>query len=147
MALHLHDSRAAPAFSPDDYLGGGLRAGELTLLGGAQGLGETMMALQIARNAVAQGGRATYLCYEHDVEQLPERLIAMEAGAVGGRDAPGLDEVHRALSTPGEKRPLADRLGDCGDVALSTISSLRERLQLVRAQDRVPAPPSFGRSR
>lgn len=121
-------------FTPlDDYLGGGLREGELALLGGAQGLGKTMMALQIARNAVAQGGRATYICYEHDVEQLLERLIAMEAGAVGGWDAPGLDEVHRALSTPGDERPLADRLGDCGDVALSAINSYGERLQLVRA--------------
>ena len=42
-------------FTPlDKTIGAGLRAGELLLIGGAQGTGKTTMALQMARN-VASG--------------------------------------------------------------------------------------------
>jgi replicative DNA helicase len=64
----------------DKTLGGGVRAGELLLIGGAQGTGKTTMALQIARN-IAIGGQASvlYICFEHDEEYLLARLIAMES--------------------------------------------------------------------
>ncbi len=68
-------------FTPlDKTIGGGLRSGELLLIGGAQGTGKTTMALQMARN-VASGGQANvlYLCFEHDEEYLLNRLIAMES--------------------------------------------------------------------
>jgi len=68
-------------FTPlDKTIGSGLRAGELLLLGGAQGTGKTTMALQMARN-VASGGQANvlYLCFEHDEQYLLNRLIAMES--------------------------------------------------------------------
>lgn len=120
-------------FTPlDDYLGGGLRSGDLALLGGPQGLGKTVLALQIARNIVAAGGRATYVCYEHDVEQLFERLIAMEIGSAGGWHAPGLDEIRQALATEVDLRPLADRFGDSGAAAVAALRSYGDRLRLVR---------------
>ena len=58
----------------------GLRAGELLLIGGAQGTGKTTMALQMARN-VASGGQANvlYICFEHEEQYLLNRLIAMES--------------------------------------------------------------------
>ncbi len=68
-------------FTPmDKTIGGGLRAGELFLIGGAQGTGKTTMALQMARN-IASGGQANvlYLCFEHDEAYLLNRLIAMES--------------------------------------------------------------------
>jgi replicative DNA helicase len=68
-------------FTPlDKSIGGGLRAGELLLLGGAQGTGKTTMALQMARNIV-MGGQASvlYVCFEHDEEYLLNRIIAMES--------------------------------------------------------------------
>src|SRR5512141_148394 len=68
-------------FTPlDKTIGTGLRAGELLLIGGAQGTGKTTMALQMARN-VASGGQANvlYICYEHDELYLLNRLIAMES--------------------------------------------------------------------
>lgn len=68
-------------FTPlDKTIGSGLRAGELMLIGGAQGTGKTTMALQMARN-VASGGQANvlYLCFEHDEPYLLNRLIAMES--------------------------------------------------------------------
>src|SRR3954464_12436081 len=68
-------------FTPlDKTIGGGLRAGELLLIGGAQGTGKTTMALQMARN-IASGGQASvlYICFEHDEEYLLNRIIAMES--------------------------------------------------------------------
>src|SRR4026209_790731 len=68
-------------FTPlDKTIGTGLRAGELMLIGGAQGTGKTTMALQMARN-IASGGQANalYLCFEHDEAYLMNRLIAMES--------------------------------------------------------------------
>ena len=68
-------------FTPlDKTIGNGLRAGELLLIGGAQGTGKTTMALQMARN-VASGGQANvlYICFEHDEQYLLNRLIAMES--------------------------------------------------------------------
>lgn len=68
-------------FTPlDKTIGTGLRAGELLLIGGAQGTGKTTMALQMARN-VASGGQANvlYLCFEHDEQYLLNRLIAQES--------------------------------------------------------------------
>jgi replicative DNA helicase len=69
-------------FTPmDKTIGMGLRAGELLLIGGAQGTGKTTMAMQMGRN-VASGGQANvlYLCFEHDEQYLLNRLIAMESG-------------------------------------------------------------------
>ena len=64
----------------DRTLGGGIRSGELMLIGGAQGTGKTTMALQIARN-IAQSGQANalYICFEHDEEYLLNRMMAMES--------------------------------------------------------------------
>jgi replicative DNA helicase len=68
-------------FTPlDKTIGGGLRAGELLLLGGAQGTGKTTMAMQMARNIVL-GGQASvlYICFEHDEEYMLNRIISMES--------------------------------------------------------------------
>jgi len=68
-------------FTPlDKSIGGGIRAGEMLLIGGAQGTGKTTMALQMARNIV-MGGLASvlYICFEHDEEYLLNRLIAQES--------------------------------------------------------------------
>jgi replicative DNA helicase len=68
-------------FTPlDKTIGTGMRAGELLLIGGAQGTGKTTMALQMARN-VASGGQANvlYICFEHDELYLLNRLIAAES--------------------------------------------------------------------
>lgn len=121
-------------FTPlDDYLGGGLRNGELTLLGGAQGLGKTVFALQIARNVAAAGGNATFVSYEHDVTQVLERLLAMELGLTLPYDAPTRDEVRLALSRNVSSGSLSERLGDTSAAALDAVRSYGDRLRLVRA--------------
>ncbi len=64
----------------DRALGGGLRPGDLMLIGGAQGTGKTTLALQMARNLAASGTTSVlYVCFEHDEEYLLNRLIAMES--------------------------------------------------------------------
>ena len=86
----------------DVHLGGGLRAGDLALVAGAQGVGKTTATLQIARNVAAAGGRATYVCYEHVPTMLAERLLALEAALVAGDRAPTLEEVRATLSRPAD---------------------------------------------
>jgi replicative DNA helicase len=64
----------------DKMLGGGLRPGELMLIGGAQGTGKTTLALQMARNIAASGqAYVLYVCFEHDDADMLNRLIAMES--------------------------------------------------------------------
>ncbi len=71
----------ATGFVPlDKTIGGGMRPGELLLIGGAQGAGKTTMALQMARNISAAGqAKVLYVCFEHEEEYLIQRLIAMES--------------------------------------------------------------------
>ena len=68
-------------FTPfDKAIGGGIRAGEMLLIGGAQGTGKTTMALQMARNIVMSGlASVLYICFEHDEEYLLNRLISQES--------------------------------------------------------------------
>lgn len=68
-------------FDPlDAAIGGGLQRGELVLLGGAQGIGKTITALQMARN-IARSSQmyAFYLSYEHTEAHLMNRLICLES--------------------------------------------------------------------
>ncbi len=72
---------AATGFTPlDEVIGGGLKSGDLLLLGGAPGTGKTTMALQACRNMAASGdATCLYVCYEHDEEYLLSRLISLES--------------------------------------------------------------------
>lgn len=64
----------------DQAISGGVRLGELILVGGAQGVGKTTFVFQIARNLAAAGHATTlYVCYEHDEEYLLTRLLSMES--------------------------------------------------------------------
>jgi replicative DNA helicase len=72
----------------DRIIGGGLRKTELVLLGGAQGIGKTITALQMARNmALNEATYAFYISYEHSEIHLLNRLICLESvdgGTVDG---------------------------------------------------------------
>ena len=90
----------ATGFHPlDTYLGGGLRSGELALLGGPQGLGKTTFALQVARNAALAGNDVVYFSFEHDEVTIMTRLVALEAGLREGADAVSLRTVRLAVDT------------------------------------------------
>lgn len=121
--------RAWPTgFDPlDSYLSGGVRSGELVLVGGPQGFGKTTWVLQALRNMVADGAYGVYFSYEHDEYTVLERLLALEAGLLYGAEAVGMRRIRAALEAVdgrGEEA-LEDRL--------SGTSGGREALQKVRA--------------
>ncbi len=70
----------------DPLIGGGMRAGSLILLAGPQGMGKSTFALQVARNNAAEGRPVLYFSYEHDAEDLTQKLLAMEAGEIDESD-------------------------------------------------------------
>jgi len=81
----------------DPFVGGGLRSGALVLLAGPQGLGKTTFALQACRNVVRSGRPVLYFSYEHDPEDLVEKLVAMEAGELDESNQARLTAVRQAL--------------------------------------------------
>jgi replicative DNA helicase len=89
----------------DGQLGGGLRVGELVLVGGPQGLGKTTWAVQVARNVARAGGRVVYFSFEHEQLSFLERVIAQVAFETAGIEAPTTrrlrDRFQRASATGG----------------------------------------------
>ena len=82
-ALHdgeMRTRRAVPTgFDELDHvMGGGLKPGELILIGGGQGIGKTTLTLQMARSLAVAGANVLYVCYEHDEHYLLTRLLTME---------------------------------------------------------------------
>jgi len=129
----------ATGFDPlDGFLSGGLRPGEVTVLGGPQGLGKTTFALQIARHALAAGHQVLYVSFEHDAVNLLERLLAAEAGERAGRDAVSLRAVRALVEGDGTAMSLSDKLAETpgGAVALGAISTDLERLHVMRGGTR-----------
>jgi replicative DNA helicase len=146
----------------DKMLGGGLRPGELMLIGGAQGTGKTTMALQMARNIAASGqAYVLYVCFEHDDADMLNRLMAMESalphlpntkpatGAVKITDvrqevtkswARGAGEGPVDLAQSPKLKPAIDRLARYGSnlyllrgsATASTVENLRELIDIHR---------------
>ena len=77
----------------DPLIGGGMRAGSLVLLAGPQGLGKSTFALQIARNNAASGRPVIYFSYEHDAEDVTQKLLAMEAGELDDSDQVRINSI------------------------------------------------------
>ena len=120
----------------DDALNGGFRSGDLVLLGGAQGLGKTTWALQVARHTVRLGRPVVVLSYEHDLSSLLVRMVALEAGQIGGIIAPNVSRIRAAFEgTDGRRGSLMERLADteCAVEALETVAEYGDRLLLHRA--------------
>ena len=130
-------------FSPlDSYLHGGLRVGELFLLGGAQGVGKSTWALQLARYVAAGGhGRVLYVCYEHSEEFLLERLIAMESALAGEEEPISVGDLRNLLAARAEagagssERGIGDLLAEVGQAqpVLQRLGEYEEQLFLVKA--------------
>ena len=147
----------------DRMLGGGIRPGELMLIGGAQGTGKTTMALQMARNVAASGQAIVlYVNFEHDDADMLNRLIAMESvlphlpntkpstGAIKITDVRSevirswarLGDEQLDLSTNPRLRPAIDRIVRYGtnlyllrgSATASTVENLRELIRQHREQ-------------
>jgi replicative DNA helicase len=120
----------------DDAIGGGFRAGSLNLLGGPQGQGKTMFALQAARAAVKQGRSAVFFSYELEADALVQRLVAMEAGELDPYDAPDLSTIRSIFEgTDGGTGGLIERMATTttGTEALLRVSEYADRLVVHRS--------------
>ncbi len=120
----------------DANLHGGFRSGDLVLLGGPQGMGKTTWALQVARNVARQGRPVVYFCYEHDQPAMLVRLVALEAGLIGGIDAPSVSQVRSIFeTTDGLGLSLDERLDDTtgGGEALEVVREYADRLRIHRS--------------
>jgi replicative DNA helicase len=120
----------------DANLQGGFRSGDLVLVGGPQGMGKTTWVLQVARNIARQGRPVVYFCYEHDQTTMLIRLVALEAGLLGGSEAPGVNRIRAAFeAADGLGRSLRERLGDtCGGAeALEVVREYSDRLTVHRS--------------
>ena len=120
----------------DTYLSGGLRSGELALLGGPQGLGKTTFALQVIRNIAAGGNSAVYFSYEHDAATVLERLIAIEAAEAAGIEAVSLRRIRESLeASDGRSGGLEDRLANTvgGAQAVRDVAAYADRLLVHRS--------------
>jgi len=114
----------------DDVLNGGLRPGELVLVGGKPGQGKTTLALQWARHLAASGTPVLYLCYEHDAVSLLVKLIRCELGDLVARGA--CDDQLRVET-------LRDRLRDVAVGDDDPLQLLGSDPLLVEAVERVRA--------
>ncbi len=92
----------------DRLMGGGLRGGDLHIIGGAQNIGKTAMLLQIAARVASEGALALVVCYEHGVQMLWERLLCQSSHALHGEhrvSAVSLSEAY--LAAVGERGGVA----------------------------------------
>lgn len=83
--------------SLDRVLGGGLRRGDLVVLGGDVGVGKSALALAIALRMAQDARQVTFYSAEMSVERLMERAVAIEGRVrVDDLRTGALDEVSRA---------------------------------------------------
>lgn len=119
----------------DDTIGGGLHAGDLMLLAGPPAVGKTIAALQMARTVARDGGRAIYVCYEHEEIALATRLLALEAATDDGASGPASRIAQMLLSGARTRRGLVETLAEDPVIAeaLARLRAYADRLVLVRA--------------
>jgi replicative DNA helicase len=135
----------------DRLIGGGLRRTELVLLGGAQGIGKTITALQMARNlALNEATYSFYISYEHSEVHLLNRLICQESIDPTSSDAAAgirLKDLHNIVVSK-RAREWVRNDGNVGlqqilsqhpktAKAMETINRYAERLILMKASPAV----------
>jgi replicative DNA helicase len=123
----------------DSTLDGGLRSGELVLLGGNEGSGKTTMAVQMVRNAVAAGRHGVVFSFEHHAQSLVQRLLSLEAASAAvaaGQHPASAADVHTVRKVfeaeDPDRRGLADALARVpyGFDGLEAVLQYAGRLQL-----------------
>ncbi len=114
----------------DEIMGGGQRAEDLTLLGGVQNVGKTILALQAARNVAVRGEVLPIMvCYEHGPTTLFHRLMCLEsADDPEGPNPTGVTraEIEQAVLTCyGAARPAERKFLSFADVLLHLPNAMR----------------------
>ena len=140
--------------SLDKMLGGGVRRGDLILLGGDVGSGKSALALAIALRVAEAGRRALFLTAEMEADRVLERALAIEGRArVDDLRRGTLDEPTRAsvgaaavrlrdwplaverLETPAAVDDVSERIGAGREPELVVIDSLQAFASGTRARD------------
>jgi replicative DNA helicase len=120
--------------SVDNLLGGGVRRGDLVVLGGDVGAGKSALALAIALRSAAAGHTVGYLSGEMAVARIIERVLALEARVkVDDLRRDTIDQDARlALGAAGAAlRRRAPVLGQLPDLGVAGVSGfLAEHLDL-----------------
>jgi replicative DNA helicase len=117
--------------SLDRALGGGLRRGDLVVVGGDIGVGKSALALAIALRAAQSGHAATFFTGEANAERVIERALSLEGRAPideirGGK----LEETTRAALGAAAVR-LRDRMPDVFLLPSAGISELALELRSI----------------
>ncbi|HUP75252.1 MAG TPA: DnaB-like helicase C-terminal domain-containing protein [Acidimicrobiales bacterium] len=155
-ATELEIPRPTPfgtGFSPlDGVLNGGIRAGDLLLIGGKPGQGKTIAALQWARHMALTGHTAVFACYEHDEITVLIRLLACELGEViaeaGAVDEIRLDRLRAGLRAVSTGTARVREVLDSDVMLLDAEARLRvyaEKLILLRASGTRTDLPALAR--
>lgn len=113
----------------DPVIGGGLRGGALVLLAGAQGLGKTTFALQLSRAVVRSGRPVVHFSFEHDPDDLVQKLVALEAGELDDTDRARLADVREAFDAT-DGGVIEERL-DAVPGAVAALSRVRKYAELL----------------
>ena len=135
-------------FEPlDTVLGGGLRPGELTLIGGMPGVGKTVLTLQWARNLARTGASVYYVCFEHEEHELLVRLLSLEMGEIEGVDTDHTEKIRTRLREAALSggRGLLDVLAE-DEVARTAHARMRryaDRLHLMKGSGRYTGVPEL----
>lgn len=126
-------------FSPlDEILNGGLRPGELLVIGGPFGVGKTIFGLQVARNVAESdsANRAIYVCYEHDRTHLLSRLLCLESALqTGAENALTLRRITELVGMGSGGKGIVSGLSDVPEYAstMAAVSGYADRLILAKA--------------
>jgi replicative DNA helicase len=131
--LHIGAAPVGTGLAPlDDALRGGLRIGDLSLLAGRPGIGKTVTALQIARNAALDGRAVTFVCSEHSSSALLERLLVLEARSIAREDES--HQIDAAIHEVIDSARVGSRRGSLsplGEEILARVSQYGSRLVII----------------
>ncbi len=123
--------------SLDKLLGGGLRRGDLVVLGGDVGSGKSALSLAIALRVAQQHRSALFYSGEMIVERVLERALAIEGRArIDDLRRGTLDEVTRAAVGAAAIR-LRDELPTIALVPGGGVSAIADEVRSVRAVELV----------
>ena len=123
------DSFATGFPSADKSLGGGLRRGDLVVLGGAVGSGKSSLALAMAIRMAQAGVTTAFLTHEMSVERVMERALAIEGRArIDEIRAGTLDDLARVAMGAAAVR-LRDRPPIIGTVPTGGVAPLADLLR------------------
>ena len=132
-----HGSAPIPGgFTELDRLLGGLQRGDLLILASRPGLGKSTLAMNIARNAAAQGAVTAVFSLEMSREQLALRLLSAEAEVDSSRlrtRPPVVSEKEgdRINLAVGELSDLAIYIDDS---PLLTVNEMRSKVRRLHAE-------------